>query len=126
MVFNWNRNMDNQKVILYDGGCKLCLQTVRQIRKLDSSGQFYPVAFQSTEGQTLAKKAEIDPMDPDSVVLFENGVIHEKSGAVLGILRSLKGTRALSKLLGVFPQKLLDKLYDLVARHRSWMFGRED
>ena len=126
MVFYWNRNMDNQKVILYDGGCKLCLQTVRQIRKLDSSGQFYPVAFQSTEGQILSKKANIDPLDPDSVVLFENGVIHEKSDAVLTILRSLKGTRAVTKSVGVFPQKLLDKLYDLIARHRSWIFGRTD
>ena len=124
MVFYWNSTIDNHKVILYDGGCRLCLQTVRQIRKLDSSGQFHMIAFQSTEGQTLAKKAEIDPMDPNSVVLVENGVIHEKSGAVLTILRSLKGTRAVTKLLGIFPRKLLDKLYDLIARHRSWMFGR--
>ena len=84
------------------------------------------IAFQSAEGKRLAKETGIDPSDPESVVLIENGKIHEKSSAVLAIMKSLKGTGSLIKVLKAIPEKLLDKGYDLVARNRHWMFGRED
>jgi predicted DCC family thiol-disulfide oxidoreductase YuxK len=49
-----------------------------------------------------------------------------KSRAALFVLRTLGGVWSIARLLEIVPRALLDRAYDLVARHRYRVFGRYD
>lgn len=109
---------------MYDGDCNLCNRSVRFVRAHDRGGRFSPVPFQSDEGRALAASLGVDPETPHSVILLEEGRAYERSVAGIRILKELRGTRHLAQVLGIWPKWLLDRMYDLVARHREKVFGR--
>jgi predicted DCC family thiol-disulfide oxidoreductase YuxK len=95
------------------------------VNKHDVLKQFTPLAIQSEEGKKHARKYGLDAVTPHSVVLLENGEVLDKSEAGIKILMSLKGTKTLAKALKFLPEKIMNKAYDVIARHRFRIFGRE-
>ena len=63
---------------------------------------------------------------PDSVVLIEDGRVYTRSTAALRIVRRLVFPWPLIYALMVVPRPLRDMVYDLIARHRYWWFGKRD
>lgn len=116
--------MKGRKVILYDGECALCIRSVRFINSRDVHEDFLTVPFQSAEGRIYAREMGIDGEDPDSVILIEDGRMYDRSEAALRIISQTKGTKKLAKLLGWFPQKMMDRAYDFISRYRFHIFGR--
>ena len=62
---------------------------------------------------------------PDSVVYFNGIEFHTKSSAVIRILYDLGGFWKCVSVFKVIPIRMLDWLYDLVARNRYRWFGRQ-
>jgi predicted DCC family thiol-disulfide oxidoreductase YuxK len=114
-----------QAIILIDGVCVLCSCWYRFVTTRDVSRRFRFVAIQQAEGREIAVRHGIDPDNPMTFILLEADTAYVRSEAALRILRELPGWRWTSALR-VFPRRLRDTLYDLVARNRYRWFGRLD
>jgi predicted DCC family thiol-disulfide oxidoreductase YuxK len=114
--------------LFYDGHCGLCHRAVKFVLKHDRSGQTF--RFAPLQGETFLARvaAERRVGLPDSVVvLTRDGELLVRSAAFLHIFRRLGGGwGVLASMLDVVPRRLLDLLYDFVARIRYRVFGRRD
>ena len=116
---------DNAALLLYDGTCGFCAESVQFVLRHDRRRQ--TLRFSSLQGPTAAeiraRHPELDAVD--SVIWFEpaHGTHPEtlltKSSAALRVLRYLGGVwRPLGALAAIVPRAIRDAIYDLVARHR--------
>lgn len=116
--------------LFYDGDCGFCHRSVRFI--LDEEGatpvplrlRFAPLGSETFRGR-MAHHPELDPASlPDSIVLeLEDGTILTRSAAALEIASRLGGFWRLLALIGSrLPGRLLDAVYDAIARVRKRLF----
>lgn len=112
-------------IILFDGVCNLCNQSVQFIISRDPSGFFRFASIQSEIGKELIRKhGEIE--DIDSIILLENQESFLKSDAVIRISSHLKGGYSLLRIFQVIPRPIRDRIYDIIAKNRYKWFGRRN
>ncbi|HZK08771.1 MAG TPA: DCC1-like thiol-disulfide oxidoreductase family protein [Bacteroidales bacterium] len=122
-------NFSSPYFILFDGYCNLCNGFVRWLIRRDKSARFRFLPLQSAEGKQLLQLSEMkfDPSDdPETVILYHDGTIWERSEAILEIFKILGGGLRLMAPLKYLPLAWRDKLYNFVARNRYRWFGRRD
>lgn len=112
-------------IIFFDGYCVLCNGSVNFVLKRDKKHKFF---FASLQGETahrlLSEKVALGALE--SVVLFENGRIWQRSDAAIRICAVLGGFYKIALVLKVIPRSVRDFVYDWVARNRYRWFGRRD
>lgn len=113
-------------VIVFDGVCNLCNAGVDFIIRRDRGARFTFASNQSPAGQELLTRAGLDPLDADTIVLFEDGRIWLRSSAVLHIARQLGLPWKLAYHLRFIPTIARDAVYRLVAGSRYRVFGKRD
>ena len=114
-------------IVVFDGLCPLCSANARFILKRDRSRRFRLAAMQGEAGQALFRRFGIDPADPETLILVENGRALRDSAAILAIWSGLGGGWRVAAALGrLVPRALRDGLYRLVARNRYRWFGRRE
>jgi len=113
-------------VIFFDGVCNLCNSSVNFIIDRDSNRYFRYSALQSEAGQRFLNKHGLNATDFDSIVLFEDGQIFQKSTAALRIARKLDGLYPIFYAFIVIPVKIRDFFYNLIAKNRYKWFGRRN
>jgi predicted DCC family thiol-disulfide oxidoreductase YuxK len=112
-------------VIVFDGVCVLCSRWVRFVLKRDRVGHFKFAAMQTPTGRDLLTRHGIDPGDPLSFLLLENGKGYTDTDAIVRILRSFGALwRFVAFLMSIVPRFIRDPLYRWVARHRYRLFGQ--
>ncbi len=116
----------NERVILFDGVCRLCNFWVRFVLRFDRRRQFLLCSMQSASGQRLLRWLGLPTREFQSLVYLDNGVAHQRSEAVLRILGRLPPPWPLLRVFRLVPAGLRDWLYDRIARHRYRIFGRYD
>lgn len=79
---------------------------------------------QGATGQALLRRHGLDPADPPSFLLVEDGRVD--GDAVLRVLSGLGGIWRLGALLRAIPRPLRDAAYRRVARNRLRWFGRAE
>lgn len=119
-----NRFGDN--VVVFDGVCNLCTSASRWILRHDHREVFQVVPAQSEAGRELLRPHGLDGDRLPSLVVLRQGQALLRSEAVLEIARHLGGGWPLLRLFRVVPRRLLDWLYDGLARHRYRWFGRNE
>ena len=116
-----------KKLILFDGVCNLCNNSVQFVIRRDKKNQFLFAPLQGTLGERFVEERGIDTSKTDSIILLEPGVAYyTKSSAALKIGMAFGGGW---KLLGIFewiPTVIRDFFYDIVAKNRYRWFGRMD
>lgn len=116
------------ELLFYDGHCGLCHRAVKFVLKHDRSGTAF--RFAPLQGATFQSRVPPEKRAtlPDSVVvLTSRGQLLIRSNAFLHILRRLGGGWGfLAALLSVIPRPLRDAVYNIVARIRYRIFGRQD
>ena len=80
---------DDRPLVLFDGDCALCSGSARKILKADRVGLFRLAPTQSPLGQALLMHYGVDPQDPATMLLIQDGVARERSDAVLAIAAQL-------------------------------------
>jgi predicted DCC family thiol-disulfide oxidoreductase YuxK len=113
-------------ILLFDGICRFCNQSVQFVIRHDRHGKFKFAALQSSIGQELLKKYTLPTNDFNSLVLVKGNSCYTKSAAVLQICLGLGGLWRILYLLIVIPQPLRDGIYNLVAKNRYKWFGKHD
>ncbi|MBD8067381.1 thiol-disulfide oxidoreductase DCC family protein [Bacillus sp. PS06] len=114
-----------KKIILFDGTCNFCNNSVQFIIKRDKDDVFSFASLQSNVGKAYLERFKIQD-DIDSIVYIEEDRAYIKSNAALRISRHLEGMWKLASVLTVVPRFVRDPIYDYVAKNRYKWFGRND
>jgi predicted DCC family thiol-disulfide oxidoreductase YuxK len=117
----------NKKIILFDGVCNLCNSAVQFVIKHDGKDVFRFVALQSELGQQILKHIGVNPVNIDSIILYEPGVAYYyKSSAAIQIARSLGGFWHFGTVFKVIPTGIRNLLYDYIAKNRYKWYGKKE
>lgn len=120
-------NQLNDKVLVFDGVCVLCSRWVGFVLRWDRRRQYKFAAMQGSTGRALLVAYGIDPDDPLSFLLLDQGVGYTDSDAIVRVLRSFGGMwTTVAWLLRLIPRFIRDPLYRWGARNRYCMFGQRD
>ena len=112
-------------IVLFDGVCNFCNDTVNFIIRHDRNGIFKFAPLQSEIGGELKAKYAISD-DVDSIVLIENDRAYTYSTAALRILKDLGGVMSLAYVFTIIPPAIRDVFYKLFAKCRYRLFGKKD
>jgi predicted DCC family thiol-disulfide oxidoreductase YuxK len=115
--------------IFYDGGCGLCHRFVRFALNRDPEGEHF--RFAPLEGAAFAALRNASTRsemldDIDSIVLsLPDGSLLVRAAAVLEFGKIVGGAwRTASIAVSVIPLRLLDAVYDGIARIRHRIFAK--
>ncbi|WP_313217127.1 thiol-disulfide oxidoreductase DCC family protein [Stenotrophomonas sp.] len=113
-------------VIVFDGVCALCSRWVRFLLRVDRQERYCFAAMQGTHGRVLLRQHGLDPDDPLSFLLLEDGRAWTDTDAIVRVLVGLGGPWRLAVVLRAVPRRLRDRAYRALARNRYRWFGRQD
>ncbi|MBT8289705.1 MAG: DUF393 domain-containing protein [Muriicola sp.] len=121
-------NMEiEKKIILFDGVCNLCNNSVQFIIKRDKKDIFRFAPLQSEIGKKLVAERRIDTARIDSIILIEPQIAYyTKSEAALRISKSLSGLWPVMSVFLGLPSGFRDWIYDRVAKNRYQWFGKRE
>lgn len=116
-------DLENKKIILFDGVCNLCNNSVNFIIRRDIKSIFLFAPLQSNFGEVLTAKMNI-PQKIDSIILISENKYYIKSDAVIEIIKQLKWYWRMLIIIKILPLKFRDFLYDFIANSRYKWFGK--
>jgi predicted DCC family thiol-disulfide oxidoreductase YuxK len=119
-------NNSNNGIILFDGVCNFCNNSINLVIRKDKRDYFRFAPLQSEAGKILTQKFNIDTSKTDSVLLIENDTLYSKSTAALQIARKMSGLFPLCYALIIIPKFLRDPIYDYIAKRRYNWFGKKE
>ena len=117
----------NKKLILFDGVCNLCNNSVQYVIKHDKKNQFMFTALQSDVGKKIIEAYNIDTKKTDSILLYspEKGIDY-KSTAALKIASKLGLPINLMGVFFIIPPFIRNWVYDFIAKNRYKWYGKKD
>lgn len=121
-----SNTIDTKPILLFDGYCNLCSNSVQFILRHEKKADLYFGALQSDEGIALLKLHQINPIEIDSLILIQNNIVYTKSSAALRLTPYLKGLYPILYVLLIVPPFIRNAVYDYVARNRYKWFGKSD
>lgn len=113
-------------IIYFDGVCHLCHKSVRFIARRDPHRRFLFSPLQSSSGQEVTKRINMDQEPPGSIILAEGDRLFTRSTAALRIAARLRAPWPMLRVFWIVPRPLRDALYDWIARNRYRWFGKMD
>ncbi|MGH8354837.1 MAG: thiol-disulfide oxidoreductase DCC family protein [Pseudomonas sp.] len=114
------------RVVLFDGVCKLCNGWVKFLIRHDREHLFKLAWVQSAEGQAILRWFGLPTESFETMVYIEGRELFTRSTAVLRIVAQLPRPWRLLPILRWCPAPLRDWLYDRIALNRYRLFGRYD
>lgn len=117
---------DPAAVIVFDGVCALCSGWVRFLLRFDRAGRYRFAAMQGRHGRGLLLAHGLDPDDPMSFLLLEDGHAWTDTDAIVRVLCGLGGPWRLVAMARLVPVRWRDAAYRALARNRYRWFGRNE
>ena len=121
-----NQLSTGNKIILFDGVCNLCNNSVQFIIKRDKKKQFRFASLQGKFGQEFLKKNNLPADTFNSFILLEDEKIYTRSTGALRMLKHLGGGWSLFYAFIILPKFIRDGVYNWIARNRYKWFGKKD
>lgn len=119
-------NEQQNAIILFDGVCNFCNDSVNFMIERDSNNYFKFATLQSGIATELCEKHKVDRKNTDSIILVEDEKAHTHSTAALRIARRLDGIWSVLYIFIVIPKFIRDFFYKLFAKNRYSLFGKKD
>ncbi|MFP3860851.1 MAG: thiol-disulfide oxidoreductase DCC family protein [Bacteroidales bacterium] len=116
----------SKSIIIFDGYCNLCSNSVVFILKNDKKDNFRFTSLQSKYSQSLTEIEKNKSKIPNSIILLENGNIYTQSSAALRIAKKLRWPFPLAYALIVVPPFIRNAIYRYIARNRYKWFGKRN
>ena len=110
--------MKTRKIILFDGICNLCNQSVQFVIEHDKENLFQFASLQSDFGQDFLKKNQFELLNFNSIIYIEGEQFFTKSSAALKIAQQLNGKIAWLSIFLIVPKPLRDIVYSFIAKNR--------
>lgn len=118
--------MENHAIMLFDGVCNFCNDSVQFIIKRDPNAYFKFAPLQSEEGKALLAQYGL-PLDAmDTIILIENNKAYSYSTAALRIARKLSKLWSLFYIFILVPPFIRNPIYRFVGRNRYKWFGKKE
>ena len=116
----------DNRIILFDGVCKLCNAWSRFIIQYDTKRRFKLASVQSREGQAILHYFDMPTEYFDTMLYVEGTKAFNKSDAFLKIMCQLNFPWRSLVVLRIIPQNIRDWFYDRIALNRYRLFGKYD
>lgn len=114
-------------IIVFDAQCVLCSANAQFVLRHDRRGHFRLASMQGEVGAALYRRFDIDPGNPESLIVVDGDRLYRDSDAILTIYGGLGWPwRALAVVGRAVPRFVRDPVYRWIARHRYRLFGRRD
>ncbi len=113
-------------IILFDGVCNLCDNSVRFVIKNDGRNSFKFGALQANNVQEFLKQKNSKFSNIDSILLVTEHKIYTKSSAALTIAKKMKNRYSLLYIFYIIPKTIRDVFYDFIAQNRYKWYGKKD
>lgn len=115
------------KIILFDGVCNLCNNSVIFILQHERGPIFKFASIQSAVGKELLQWCGLPSDYSEAVVLIDQGKCYLGSTAALMIGQTLKYPWSVVASIGLFvPTFIRDWVYNQIGKHRYQWFGKRD
>ncbi len=118
-----NKTID-KPIIFFDGICNLCNSSVQFIIKRDTNNLFLFSSLQSDAAKDILLQYKLENYDLSSIILLEDGVMYQKSTAILKIARKLTGISKYFYVFKITPTFIRDGIYTFIAKNRYKWFGK--
>ncbi len=115
----------NDYILLFDGVCNLCNDSVNFIIDHDRSGRFRFAALQEPLGQALLEELQLPKEQLESIVFICKGKAYRYSRAALEAARRLDGLWKLLYVFIIVPPFIRNAVYKFIARKRYVWFGKQ-
>lgn len=112
------------RVIVFDGICHVCSGWVRFLKRHPIDPPFQLIPMQSVAGRDLLAEYGIDPDDPATFLVLDQGRHLTQSDAAIHVVAALGGLWRIINTARFVPRRWRDALYQLLARNRYRWFGR--
>ena len=116
----------SDRVVLFDGVCRLCSAWARFLLKFDLHRRFRLVPMQSAEGQAILALFGLPLDEYETMLLVDGGRMYVKSDAILRIVKQLPSPWPALAGFRLIPRPVRDWIYDRIARNRYRLFGKND
>jgi len=121
-----SRQLPAHPIIVFDAKCVLCSANAQFVLKHDKRRIFRLASMQGDVGSSLYRKFDIDPSDPDTILVIDGDRVRRDSDAVLFIYEGLGWPWRMVSILRGIPRPIRDALYRLIARNRYRLFGQRE
>lgn len=118
------KNID--KLLIFDGVCKLCNGLVYFIIKHDRHSRISFTYYQSEVVNRIQEQYDLKVSPSDTIIYIDKGTPLYKSTALIRILKDLGGLWMSVCILIAIPRAIRDWLYDRIAKNRYKIFGKKD
>ena len=112
-------------IVIFDGVCNLCEDSVAFIIGHDRDAKFRFVAAQTPAGQALQAQYGVDAIKEETVILIKNGRVYTRSDAGVEIAKDLDGPWQFLGLARYVPRFLRNRIYTGIAGNRYRWFGKK-
>jgi len=117
----------DKKIILFDGICNLCDNSVQFIIKHDKKDVFRFVSLQSELGEKIINHIGVDRSKTDSIIVYEPRIAYyTKAEAAIIIAKNIGGWISLLTIFSIFPKSIQNFGYDFIAKNRYKWFGKKE
>ncbi len=113
-------------IVVFDAECILCSANAQFILRHDHKRHFMLASMQGDYGSALYRKYDIDPANPETLIVVQGNRLLRNSDAVLAIYAGLGWPWRAVSALRFLPKFLRDPVYLFVARNRYRIFGKRD
>ena len=113
-------------IILFDGVCNFCNDSVNTIIKLDHKGVFKFAPIQSEVGQRYLKTYNYSSEELSTVILICDGRVYTKSDAALQTFKHLGGGWKYLRIFTFEPRSIRNFVYDFIAKNRYKWYGKKE
>ena len=117
---------DGRILLVMDGHCALCSAAATRIARWDRQDRVRIANTTSPLGASLLHHFGMDPDDPDTWLMLEDGQAYGSLDAMTRLFPLLRPFFVPLRVLRVLPFGLQDWLYARIARNRYRLFGRSD
>lgn len=118
--------MHDHPIILFDGVCNLCSNSVQFVINHDKKKKFHFSALQSVAGKNILVHYGLSENKLHSFVLIKDGKAFTESTAALMVAKHLSGPVRLLYGFIIVPLFIRNAIYKFIAKNRYHWFGKKE
>lgn len=117
--------MTKQPIVLFDGECTLCNNSVHFLLRHNHSGNLSFASLQSETGLNIIKLAGPISQQADTLLLLQDDKLYSYSTAAIKTTFHLGFPFHFLRILIIVPAFIRDTIYRFIARNRYKWFGQK-